>query len=150
MLKGISSLVSPELLAVLARMGHGDEIVLADAHFPGESFNNRVLRADGLRIPNLLAAILPLFELDTYVPHPLVMMDAVEGDTLDPNVEEAYLESIRITNPDAAPIERIDRFAFYERTKSAFAVVITGETAKYGNIILKKGVTPSEKSKLCL
>ncbi len=143
MLKGISSLVSPELLAVLARMGHGDEIVLADAHFPGESFNNRVLRADGLRIPNLLAAILPLFELDTYVPHPLVMMDAVEGDTLDPNVEEAYLESIRITNPDAAPIERIDRFAFYERTKSAFAVVITGETAKYGNIILKKGVIPS-------
>lgn len=142
MLKGISPLVSPELLAILARMGHGDEIVLADAHFPGESFNNRVLRCDGLCIPNLLAAILPLFELDTYVPHPLVMMDAVEGDTLDPKVEEAYLESIRITNPDAAPIERIDRFAFYERTKSAFAVVITGETAKYGNIILKKGVTP--------
>jgi L-fucose mutarotase len=123
-------------------MGHGDEIVLADAHFPGESFNSRVLRADGLRIPDILAAILPLFELDTYVPHPLVMMDAVEGDTLDPSVEKAYLESIRITNPDAAPIERIDRFAFYERTKSAFAVVITGEIAKYGNIILKKGVTP--------
>ncbi len=142
MLKGISPLISPELLAVLARMGHGDEIVLADAHFPGESFNSRVLRADGLRIPDILAAILPLFELDTYVPHPLVMMDAVEGDTLDPSVEKAYLESIRITNPDAAPIERIDRFAFYERTKSAFAVVITGEIAKYGNIILKKGVTP--------
>ncbi|MDY9920021.1 MAG: L-fucose mutarotase [Proteiniphilum sp.] len=142
MLKGISPLISPELLAVLSRMGHGDEIVLADAHFPGESFNSRVLRADGLRIPDILAAILPLFELDTYVPHPLVMMDAVEGDTLDPSVEKAYLESIRITNPDAAPIERIDRFAFYERTKSAFAVVITGEIAKYGNIILKKGVTP--------
>lgn len=142
MLKGISPLISPKLLAVLARMGHGDEIVLADAHFPGESFNERVLRADGVTIPNLLAAILPLFELDAYVPHPLVMMDAVEGDTLDPNVEKAYMESIRITNPDAAPIERIDRFAFYERTRSAFAVVITGETAKYGNIILKKGVTP--------
>ena len=142
MLKGISPLISPELLAVLSRMGHGDEIVLADAHFPGESFNSRVLRADGLRIPDILAAILPLFELDTYVPHPLVMMDAVEGDTLDPSFEKAYLESIRITNPDAAPIERIDRFAFYERTKSAFAVVITGEIAKYGNIILKKGVTP--------
>lgn len=142
MLKGISPLISPELLAVLARMGHGDEIVFADAHFPAESFNSRVLRADGLRIPDILAAILPLFELDTYVPHPLVMMDAVEGDTLDPSVEKAYLESIRITNPDVAPIERIDRFAFYERTKSAFAVVITGEIAKYGNIILKKGVTP--------
>ena len=142
MLKGISPLISPELLAVLARMGHGDEIVLADAHFPGESFNNRILRADGLRISDLLTAILPLFELDAYVLHPLIMMDAVEGDTLDPSVEKAYLKSIRITNPDAAPIERIDRFAFYERTKSAFAVVITGETAKYGNIILKKGVTP--------
>ena len=142
MLKGISPLVSPELLAVLARMGHGDEIILADAHFPGETFNGRVLRADGLRIPELLADILPLFELDAYVPHPLAMMAAVPSDTLDPKVEESYLKSIYITNPDAASIERIDRFAFYERTKSAFAVVMTGETAKYGNILLKKGVTP--------
>ncbi len=142
MLKGISPLISPELLAVLARMGHGDEIVLADAHFPGESFNDNVLRADGLKIDDLLEAILPLFELDSYVPHPLAMMGAVEGDTLDPKVEESYLKSIYKTNPGAAPIERIDRFEFYERTKSAFAVVMTGETAKYGNILLKKGVTP--------
>jgi len=142
MLKGISPLISPELLAVLARMGHGDEIILADAHFPGETFNGRVLRADGLRIPELLAAILPLFELDAYVPHPLAMMAAVLGDTLDPKVEESYLKSIHISNPNAPAIERIDRFAFYERTKSAFAVVMTGETAKYGNILLKKGVTP--------
>ncbi len=142
MLKGISPIISPELLATLARMGHGDEIVLADAHFPGETFNKNVLRADGLRIPDLLEAILPLFELDSYVPHPLVMMAAVEGDTLDPVVERNYLEAIRKTNPSVAPIERIDRFAFYERTQSAFAVLMTGETAKYGNIILKKGVTP--------
>lgn len=142
MLKGISPLISPELLSVLARMGHGDELILADAHFPGETFNKQVLRADGLRIPDLLAAILPLFELDAYVAHPLAMMAAVPGDTLDPNVEESYLKSIYITNPQAPAIERVDRFAFYERTKSAFAVVMTGETAKYGNIILKKGVTP--------
>ncbi len=142
MLKGISPLLSPELLAVLYRMGHGDEIVLADAHFPAESFNNRVLRADGINIPDLLKAILPLFELDQYVDQPLMMMAAVEGDTLDPNVEQSYLKSICITNPDVAPILRIERFAFYERTKSAFAVVMTGETSKYGNIILKKGVTP--------
>ncbi|MGF7139896.1 L-fucose mutarotase [Roseimarinus sediminis] len=142
MLKGISPLISPELLSVLARMGHGDEIVLADAHFPGESFNGRVLRADGLKIADLLAAILPLFELDSYVDHPLVMMAAVEGDTLDPEVQKSYVNSIQKSNPDAAPIERIDRFAFYERTKTAFAVVMTGETAKYGNILLKKGVTP--------
>jgi L-fucose mutarotase len=87
MLKGISPLISPELLAVLARMGHGDEIVLADAHFPGECFNNRVLRADGLKIAPLLDAILPLFELDAYVPAPLVMMAATAGDTLDATVE---------------------------------------------------------------
>lgn len=142
MLKGISPLISPELLATLARMGHGDEIVLADAHFPGESFNKNVLRADGLRIPNLLEAILPLFELDSYVPHPLVMMAAVEGDILDPVVENSYREAIHKTNPNAPAIERIGRFEFYERTQKAFAVLMTGETAKYGNIILKKGVTP--------
>jgi len=142
MLKGISPLISPELLAVLARMGHGDEIVLADAHFPGETINNRVIRADGLNIADLLEAILPLFELDAYVPHPLAMMAAVPGDSLDPKVEQRYLEKIYKTNPQVAQIERIERFAFYERAKGAFAVVMTGETAKYGNILLKKGVTP--------
>jgi L-fucose mutarotase len=135
-------MISPELLGVLARMGHGDEIVLADAHFPGETFNPRVLRADGLKIADLLAAILPLFELDAYVAHPLAMMAPVPGDALDPLVEADYLKSIHQTNPSVAPIERVERFAFYERAKSAFAVVMTGETAKYGNIILKKGVTP--------
>lgn len=142
MLKGISPLISPDLLHILASMGHGDEIVLADAHFPGHSFNKRVLRADGLRIPDLLEAILPLFELDNYVPHPLIMMAPVQDDALDPRVEESYLERIYKTNPDVAPIQRMDRYAFYERTQNAFAVVMTGETAKYGNIILKKGVTP--------
>jgi len=142
MLIGISPLLSPELLAVLYRMGHGDEIVLADAHFPGESFNSRVLRADGLRVPELLEAILPLFALDAYVDAPVMMMAAVPGDTLDPTVEESYRAAIDKTWPNTPPIARIERFAFYERTKKAFAVVMTGETAKYGNIILKKGVTP--------
>ncbi len=142
MLKGISPLISPKLLETLSRMGHGDELILADAHFPGETFNKNVLRSDGLLIPGLLEAILPLYELDSYVDHPLVMMAAVEGDTLDPEVEKSYLEAIRKTNPDVVPIERIDRFDFYDRAKSAFAVVMTGETAKYGNILLKKGVTP--------
>lgn len=142
MLKGISPLLSPELLMVLSRMGHGDEIVLADAHFPGDSVNSYVLRADGLQISDLLAAILPLFELDSYVDHPLVMMAPGEGDRLDPRVEAGYLKSIHITNPDAPQIERIDRFEFYDRAREAFAVVSTGEMAKYGNIILKKGVTP--------
>lgn len=142
MLKGISPLISPELLAVMARMGHGDEIILADAHFPGESYNQRIIRADGLRIPALLEAILPLFELDSYVPNPCIMMAAVSGDQLDPGVEHSYIKAIQQSNPQISSVLRIDRFAFYERAKTAFAVVMTGETAKYGNIILKKGVTP--------
>ncbi len=142
MLKGISPLISPKLLATLARMGHGDEIVLADAHFPGDTFNNFVIRADGLKIPDLLEAILPLFELDTYVETPVIMMEAVEGDKLDPFVEKSYLKSIQKTSPEIKSVHRIERFEFYHRAEEAFAVVMTGETAKYGNIILKKGVTP--------
>lgn len=142
MLIGISPLISPELLALLHRMGHGDEIVLADAHFPGETHGKRVLRADGLRIPDLLDAILPLFALDTYVESPLIMMAAVSGDQLDPAVETSYRQAIDKHWPGTSPIQRIDRFDFYDRTKQAFAVLMTGETAKYGNILLKKGVTP--------
>jgi L-fucose mutarotase len=141
MLKGISPLLSPDLLSVLCRMGHGDEIVLADAHFPGESVNSRVLRADGLRIAPLLDAILPLFELDSYVPHPVVMMAPVAGDRLDEALLKSYSSAIETHAPGAPAVEFIERFAFYDRTKSAFAVLMTGETAQYGNIILKKGVT---------
>jgi len=142
MLIGISPLISPELLAILYRMGHGDEIILADAHFPGETYGKRVLRADGLRIPDLLDAILPLFSLDTYVESPLIMMSAVTGDQLDPALEVSYRQAVDKHWPDTPPIQRIDRLEFYDRTKQAFAVLMTGETAKYGNIILKKGVTP--------
>ena len=140
MLIGISPLISPDLLATLARMGHGDEIVLADAHFPGESCNELVIRADGLRVADLLAAIVPLFPLDKYVESPLVMMDAAPGDELDLAVEASFREVFERHCPSRPPISRIGRFEFYDRTKSAFAVVMTGETAKYGNIILKKGV----------
>ena len=141
MLKGVAACVSPDLLKVLAEMGHGDEIVLADAHFPGHSLNERVLRADGLPVATLLDGILPLFELDTYA-YPLVMMEAVTGDQLDPAVEEQYLEVARRHAPDVGSPTRIDRFAFYDRARAAFAVVMTGETRKYGNLLLKKGVTP--------
>lgn len=137
MLKGISPVISPELLKLLAEMGHGDEIILSDSHFPGHSFNARVLRADGVGCEELLAGIIPLFELDAYAP-PVVMMAAVPGDYLDPSVEEKYRKALGYQGS----VERIDRYAFYERAQKAYAVVITGETAKYGNILLKKGVTP--------
>ncbi len=142
MLKGISPLVGPELLAVLCRMGHGDEIVLADAHFPGEALGVPVVRADGLRIEALLQAILPLLELDGYSEAPVVMMEAVAGDRLDPSVEASYRQAIERHAPKTPPIARLERFAFYERARRAFAIVMTGETAKYGNVLLKKGVTP--------
>lgn len=138
MLKGISPAVSPEMLKTLAEMGHGDEIVISDAHFPAHTFNSRVIRADGIGADKLLAGIIPLFELDSYAT-PVMMMAAVPGDSLDPSVEARYRKALGYDGV----IERLERFAFYERTKNAFAVIISGETAKYGNIILKKGVTPA-------
>ena len=142
MLKGIDPIVSPELLKILAEMGHGDEIVLADAHFPGHTFcPKNVLRGDGLEITDLLEGIVPLFELDSYS-DPLIMMAAVEGDELDSQVETDYLSAIRKAAPNAPAAIRIDRFGFYDRAEKAYACVITGTTCKYGNIILKKGVTP--------
>lgn len=135
-------MVSPELLKVLAEMGHGDEIVLADAHFPGHTLGKRALRADGLRITQLLDGIIPLFELDAYSP-PLVMMRAVKGDRLDPRVEREYVEAMGRHLQKIPKITRVDRFAFYTRAAQAYAVVVTGECAIYGNILLKKGVTPT-------
>ena len=126
MLKGISPLLSPEFLSVLCRMGHGDELVLADAHFPGETMGKRVLRADGLKIADLIDAILPVYELDGYVEAPLVMMAAVPGDKLDPKVEKAYRAAVDRHAPQTPPIARLERFAFYDRAKQAFAVVMTG------------------------
>ena len=137
MLKGISPVISPDLLKTLAEMGHGDEIVIADAYVPGHTFNSRVLRADGLDADQLLAGIIPLFELDSYAT-PVIMMEAVPGDTLDPAVEARYRKALGYDGI----IERVERFAFYERAKKAYAVVLSGEIAQYGNIILKKGVTP--------
>lgn len=141
MLKGIHPAISPTLLKILSEMGHGDEILLADAHFPAHTFGKTVIRADGVGVNTLLEGIMPLFELDQYSESPLIMMQAVEGDTLDPEVEEKYRAAIKKSLIQLPNIDQIERFAFYERVKDCFAVVLTGETAKYGNIILKKGVT---------
>jgi L-fucose mutarotase len=140
MLKGISPLFSPELLADIYRMGHGDEIVLADAHFPGHSTNNHVIRADGLQIEALMEAILPLFALDEYVDDPVVMMQCVPGDVPDSAVEAGYRTVIDKYAPKTPKIKFIERFDFYKRASEAFVVVMTGDTRKYANIILKKGV----------
>lgn len=143
MLKGIHPALSPELLKTLAEMGHGDEIVLADAHFPAHRLHPKVIRADGLGIAILLTAISPLFEFDAYVERPLVMMKVIEGDSFNPVIEQTYRDAITNATGDCPAIDKIDRFQFYDRAKNAYAVVMTGERAKYGNIILKKGVTPT-------
>ncbi|MBR0459610.1 MAG: L-fucose mutarotase [Victivallales bacterium] len=134
MLKGISPLLSPELLKTLCEMGHGDYIVLADAHFPAHSLGPQVIRADGLKIDDLLRGIIPLFELDSYVESPVTMMAPVPGDHLD---DEYVAICEHITGKKAGYLER---FAFYEHARKAFAIVQTGETRQYGNIILQKGV----------
>jgi L-fucose mutarotase len=142
MLIGIDPVISPELLDALFRMGHGDELVLADAFFPGDSCNSRVIRADGIRIPALLEGILKLINLDYAVPHPVIMMAPHGSDTPDPAVEASYRAIVDRIWPGTPATEFIDRFEFYERTKKAYAVLMTGEMVKYGNIILKKGVIP--------
>jgi L-fucose mutarotase len=142
MLIGISPVISPALLDVLYRMGHGDEIVLADAFFTGDALGKRVVRADGIRIPELLDGILRLINLDEYVTDSLVIMDPVKGDSLDQKMETSYRAAIEKHWPKAPAFTRLERFKFYDRSREAFAVVMTGETVKYGNIILKKGVIP--------
>lgn len=142
MLKGIAPCLSPDLLATLCRMGHGDEIVLADAHFPGESLGRPVIRADGVQIDTLLDGILPLMVLDSYVKDPVIMMQVVKGDTADPGIEKSYTSIINKHSPKAPAIVFIDRFSCYDRAKTAFAIVMSGDTHKYANVILKKGVTP--------
>lgn len=135
MLKGISPLLSPELVKILMEMGHGDEIVLADAHFPAASHTTRLIRSDGNTIPALLDAILPLFPLDQYVQEPLSLMKVVEGDRVETPIWGVYQEKVGSTS-----FEYLERFDFYERAKQAYAIVATGEKSQYANIILKKGV----------
>lgn len=140
MLIGISSLISPELLKVLMEMGHSDEIVLADGNFPGASHAERLIRADGHGIPELLNAILRLFPLDLYVAKPAALMQVTPGYTVETPIWRTYGEIIEARTGLSAPFEEVERFAFYERAKKAYAVIATGESALYANLILKKGV----------
>lgn len=143
MLKGISPLISPELLKALAQMGHGDELVIADGNFPCDSVgkNAIVVRADGHGVPELLDAILKLIPLDTYTEKPVALMEVVKGDTCGtPAIWQTYEEILAKNEPEHRATEHIERFAFYERAKDAFLIIATGEKAIYANILLKKGV----------
>lgn len=140
MLKGIPSIISPELLKILMEMGHGDEIVIGDGNFPAASIAQRLVRCDGHGVPEILEAILSLFPLDPYVENPVALMQVVPGDTVKPTIWDEYRAIIKKYDSKVKDFEFIERFAFYERAKKAYAVVATGESALYANIILKKGV----------
>lgn len=140
MLKGIPSILSPELLKILMEMGHGDEIVVADGNFPSAAIAQRIVRLDGHGVPEILDAVMKLMPLDTYVEKPVGLMAVVAGDDVKPTIWEDYKSIINKYEPQNCKIEFIDRFDFYERAKKAYAVIATGETAIYANILLKKGV----------
>ena len=141
MLKNISKIVSPDLIKTLCEMGHGDEIVIADGNFPAETFGKRVIRADGIGGTAMLEAVLSLIPLDTYSNPNMILMQLMECDQgkINPLIWKEY-EKIGEKHDKNVKIGHIDRFAFYERAKTAYAVIATGEKAVYANIILKKGV----------
>lgn len=142
MLKNVPSILSPELLKTLMEMGHGDEMIIGDGNFPAESIGKdaKVLRADGHGVPELLDAILTLMPLDQYSERPVGLMEVVPGDPTVPTIWDEYRKILKKHDPEHCEIEMIERFAFYERAKKAYAIVATGETAIYANILLKKGV----------
>jgi L-fucose mutarotase len=147
MLKTIPGLLSPELLKILMEMGHADEIVIGDGNFPAASIaactvSKQLIRLDGHGVPEIVEALLKLFPLDSFVDKPVALMQVVPGGTTETPIWDRYRQIIKASDEADKfdDFEYIERFAFYERAKKAYAVIATGETALYANIILKKGV----------
>lgn len=138
MLKNVPSIISPELLKILMEMGHGDTIVIGDGNFPAAANAKRLVRLDGHGVPEILDAILKLMPLDTYVKTPVSLMDNGDKENRPP-IWDKYKKIIE-KNEGEKDIELIERFAFYTRAKNAYAIIATGETAIYANVILQKGV----------
>ena len=143
MLKGIPKILSPELLKVLCEMGHSDRLAIADGNFPSESMgkNAKVIRCDGHGVPELLEAILTVFPLDTYVETPVSLMQVMPGDNVETPIWDEYKEIIsKFDERGEKAIGQTERFAFYDEAKTAYAIIATGESALYANIMLQKGV----------
>ena len=143
MLKGIPKILSPELLKVLCEMGHSDRLVIADGNFPSESMgkNAKVIRCDGHGVPELLEAILTVFPLDTYVETPVSLMQVMPGDNVETPIWDEYKEIIsKYDERGEKAIGQTERFAFYDEAKTAYAIIATGESVLYANIMLQKGV----------
>lgn len=140
MLKGIPSILSPQLLQILMEMGHGDEIVISDGNFPADSHAQRLVRADGNDVPALLEAILKFFPIDTFVPEVACVMQPVDPGTPEPPIWSEFRTLLSEAEGRPVPLTLIERHAFYEQARSAYAIVASSERALYANIILKKGV----------
>lgn len=143
MLKGIPKILSPELLKVLCEMGHSDRVVIADGNFPVESIgkNAKVVRMDGHGTCEILEAVLRLFPLDTYVEHPVNLMQVMLGDDVETPIWDSYYDIVKNADERGeSAVGEIERFEFYEQARSAYAIIATGEGALYANIMLQKGV----------
>lgn len=140
MLKGIPNILPPDLLKILMEMGHGDELVIADGNFPAASHAQRLVRCDGQGVPPLLEAVLQLFPLDSFVKHPVALMAVAQGDKYVPEIWPIYKKIVKKHEARFGDFDMIERHAFYERAKKAYAILATGETARYANIVLKKGI----------
>ncbi len=143
MLKNIPKILSPELLKVLCEMGHSDRIVIADANFPAETMGKDaiVIRADGHKATDLLDAILTVFPLDTYVDSPVMLMQVMAGDNVETPIWDEYKKIVaKHDDRGADAFGEYERFEFYEQAKNCYAIIATGESALYANLILQKGV----------
>ncbi len=140
MLKGIPPLFSPELMAILMRMGHGDDLVIADGNFPAEAMGQRVVRLDGHGAAEVLDAVLKFVPVDTFVDDPVKVMQPVDSQTPEPAIWNQFRGVLARHEPRPIPLTTVERFEFYRQAQAAFAVVATGETAIYANVIVKKGV----------
>jgi len=139
-LKGIDPLLSPELLHALAAMGHGDEIVLVDCHFPAVSTARRLIRLDGVDLPAAARAVLSVMPIDDFIAEPVAAMQTVGAPDVVPEVQQEVFDAVREIEGREAGVERVERFAFYERAREAFAIVATGENRPYGCVIFSKGI----------
>lgn len=143
MLKGIPQILSPELLMVLCEMGHSDRIVISDGNFPAESMGRDaiVIRCDGHGVPELLDAILTVMPLDTYVEKPVNLMEVMAGDDVETPIWDTYTDTVaKHDDRGSEAIGHIERFAFYDQAKTAYAIIATSEKALYANVMLQKGV----------
>lgn len=140
MLKGIDPLLTPDLLYALAAMGHGDEIVLVDAHFPAESCAQRLVRLDGATLPDVARAVLSVMPVDDFMAEPVAAMQMVDTPDVVPEVQTVVFGLVNEAEGREVGVERVERFAFYERARKAYAIVLTGERRPYGCVIFGKGV----------